>query len=377
MMKTKASHLKTKKAESIEHRPSPTLLVGGLLLLVLALLVFLALASYDPLDWPMGPFHRPVSNWIGGVGAVIAWLLGPLLVGHWAAFGFVLLLAIWGWTLLRRNDWRRPLWLSLWVILLGLWTSATLGLACSLWAGWAEADYGDIAGLFGLWIAETGTYWFGITGLTIVLLTLFLAGLTLSVARFASWFQHRVDTTTERVRGLRGTISKRAVSKTTEALSDLEAEESVAGRKRALRKKLSAEKTKPTAELKTASVAGYVFPPIELFDSPSAEADVTITAQEIDENARLLEESLAQFGVSAKVVRVNPGPVITRYDLEPAAGVKISRIESLADDLALALRARGLRILAPIPGEAAVGIEIANPKPATVTFREIAESDAF
>ncbi|MFH1011232.1 MAG: DNA translocase FtsK 4TM domain-containing protein [bacterium] len=361
----------------MEHRPSPALLVGGLFLLVLALLVFLSLTSYDPADWPMGPFNRPVSNWIGGLGAVIAWLLGPLLVGRWAAFGFVLLFAIWGWMLLRRGDWHRPLWLSLWVILLGLWVSATLGLACSLWPGWVEADYGDIAGWFGLWATGKGTYWFGVTGLTIVLLTLFLAGLTLSVARFAGWLQHRVDKTTERMTGLRGSITKRAVPESMESLSGLEAEEPAAGQKRALRKKPPTEKPKPAADLKAASVSGYVFPSIELFDSPSAEADVTITAQEIDENARLLEESLAQFGVSAKVVRVNPGPVITRYDLEPAAGVKISRIESLADDLALALRARGLRILAPIPGEAAVGIEIANPKPATVTFREIAESEAF
>jgi S-DNA-T family DNA segregation ATPase FtsK/SpoIIIE len=373
----KETRSKVKQASPVEDRPSSTPLVSGLLLLVLALLVFLALASYDSADWPMGPFNRPISNWIGGLGAVIAWGLGPLLVGHWAAFGFVLLFGIWGWMLLRRSDWHRPLWLSLWVILLCLWTSAALGLAGSLWPGWSEADYGDIAGLFGLWATEKGTYWLGATGFAIVLLALFLAGLTLSIARFANWFQHGVDRTTERVAGLRSSISRKGVAEVTEDFVGSETEERATGRKRASRKKTSAEKIKPAPDLKSASLAGYVFPPIELFDLPDSEADVTITAQEIDENSRLLEESLAQFGVSAKVVRVNPGPVITRYDLEPAAGVKISRIESLADDLALALRARGLRILAPIPGEAAVGIEIANPKPATVTFREIAESEAF
>ncbi|MCB9358194.1 MAG: DNA translocase FtsK, partial [Calditrichaeota bacterium] len=79
----------------------------------------------------------------------------------------------------------------------------------------------------------------------------------------------------------------------------------------------------------------------------------------------------------AGVTQVNPGPVITQFELAPAPGVKVSRIEALADDISLALRARGLRILAPIPGKAAVGIEMANPKPALVTFREVVESPQF
>lgn len=372
----RSAHSKTEQTEPIADRPSSTLLASGLFLLALALLTFLALTSYDPADWPMGSFNRPLSNWIGGAGAIIAWALGPVLIGRWAAYAFVILLTVWGWTLVRRNDWRRPLWTSLWVALFGLWVSAGLGLTCSLWPGWVEADYGDIAGLFGLWITEIGTYWLGVAGLTIVLIVLFLAGLTLSIARFAGWLQHRLDKATDRVTNLRAPFARDSLSDEAKGASG--SLDTLAGeRKRASRKKSPSEKPKTPAELTSSHVSGYVFPSTELFDSPAEDSGVTITAQEIDENARLLEESLAQFGVSAKVVRVNPGPVITRYDLEPAAGVKISRIESLADDLALALRARGLRILAPIPGEAAVGIEIANPKPATVTFREIAESEAF
>ncbi len=373
----RSAHPKTAQPNPTANRPNSSVLASGLFLLALALLTFLALASYDPADWPMGPFNRPVSNWIGGAGAIIAWALGPMLVGHWAAYGFVILLAVWGWTLLRRSDWHRPLWLSLWVVLLGLWVSATLGLTCSLWPGWVEADYGDIAGLFGLWMTESGTYWLGATGLTIVLIALFVAGLTLSITRFAVWFQGRLDKATDRMTSLRTPISRDSLSDEARGAAGGAIEALAGEKKRASRKKPPSEKPKTPAELISSHVLGYLFPSAELFNSPEADSGATITAQEIDENARLLEESLAQFGVSAKVVRVNPGPVITRYDLEPAAGVKISRIESLADDLALALRARGLRILAPIPGEAAVGIEIANPKPATVTFREIAESEAF
>ena len=77
-------------------------------------------------------------------------------------------------------------------------------------------------------------------------------------------------------------------------------------------------------------------------------------------NARLLEKKLADFGVEGKVVEIKPGPVITMYELEPASGVKINRITNLSDDLALAMKAQSVRIIAPIPGKAAIGIEIPN-----------------
>lgn len=95
------------------------------------------------------------------------------------------------------------------------------------------------------------------------------------------------------------------------------------------------------------------------------------------DQSRQLEETLAHFGVSAKVIEVHHGPVITRYDLQPAPGVKVSRIVNLADDLALSLAARGLRLEAPIPGKAAIGIEVPNPETQIVTFRDVLDSKAF
>lgn len=91
----------------------------------------------------------------------------------------------------------------------------------------------------------------------------------------------------------------------------------------------------------------------------------------------LLEETLASFGIEAKVVNVHRGPTITRFEIQPASGVKVSRIVNLADDLALSLAATGVRIEAPIPGKSAVGLEIANKAKATVYIREVLESDAF
>ncbi|MBX6351069.1 MAG: DNA translocase FtsK 4TM domain-containing protein [Clostridia bacterium] len=96
-----------------------------------------------------------------------------------------------------------------------------------------------------------------------------------------------------------------------------------------------------------------------------------------DRGARILEETLSSFGIRARVVGIDRGPAVTRYELQPAAGVKVSRIVSLQDDIALALAATGVRVVAPIPGKSAVGIEVPNRDVRTVPIREVLESPAF
>jgi S-DNA-T family DNA segregation ATPase FtsK/SpoIIIE len=120
----------------------------------------------------------------------------------------------------------------------------------------------------------------------------------------------------------------------------------------------------------------YQLPPISLLDAPPAQT-VKVSSQEIAENSALLERTLKEFGVEARVVAVQPGPVITRYELEPAPGVKVVRIVTLADDLALALRALSVRIVAPIPGKAVVGVEIPNYQRRTVYLKEILAAEKF
>ena len=94
-------------------------------------------------------------------------------------------------------------------------------------------------------------------------------------------------------------------------------------------------------------------------------------------NSRILEKKLADFGVAGRVVTVHPGPVITMYEFEPAPGVKVNRITNLSDDLALALRALSIRIIAPIPGKSVVGIEVPNPEREVVYIRDLLESKSF
>jgi len=123
-------------------------------------------------------------------------------------------------------------------------------------------------------------------------------------------------------------------------------------------------------------IINYVFPPIDLL-TPAKKVKKSISENEISNNAKKLVETLASFGVQAKVLQVTKGPAITRYELQPMAGVKVSKIVNLADDIALNLAAQGVRIEAPIPGKAAIGIEIANKEIDMVTMREVIESDEF
>jgi S-DNA-T family DNA segregation ATPase FtsK/SpoIIIE len=120
----------------------------------------------------------------------------------------------------------------------------------------------------------------------------------------------------------------------------------------------------------------YKPPPVSLLNNPPDD-EYHVTTEDMETVSRMLEHTLKDFNVDAKVVHVNPGPVITRYDLEPAAGVKVSRIVTLADDLALALRAERIRIIAPVPGKAAVGVEIPNMVRNTVYMKTIVNSEAF
>lgn len=119
----------------------------------------------------------------------------------------------------------------------------------------------------------------------------------------------------------------------------------------------------------------WKLPPIELLDPPPPHRGRTrLDSQEV---ARSLEATLKSFGVEARCVGWEQGPVVTRFELQPAPGVKVQRITSLANDIALALAAPSVRIEAPIPGKSAVGIELPNEKAALVTLREILESPAF
>lgn len=120
----------------------------------------------------------------------------------------------------------------------------------------------------------------------------------------------------------------------------------------------------------------YTPPGLDLLAEPPKE-NTEIDEAELAMNARLLQEKLSTFKITIENLEVTPGPVVTQYEFVPAAGIKISQIESLSDDMALALKARGIRIIAPIPGKGTVGIEIPNHNPTTIFFRSIINNPKF
>ena len=137
------------------------------------------------------------------------------------------------------------------------------------------------------------------------------------------------------------------------------------------------DKKKENTETSDREENGYKFPPLELLDDPITIGDPELNREEIQESAKRLEEKLKHFGVEGKIVGVKPGPVVTMYEFRPKAGVKISKIANLYNDLALAMEAMSVRIIAPIPGKAAIGIEVSNKNRETVYMKEVLSSKEF
>jgi S-DNA-T family DNA segregation ATPase FtsK/SpoIIIE len=120
----------------------------------------------------------------------------------------------------------------------------------------------------------------------------------------------------------------------------------------------------------------FRLPPTALLDLPP-ESDDAIDNEKLLENSKVLVRKLLDFGIDGRVLEVRPGPVVTMYEFEPAPGVKVGKITSLSDDLALAMKAMSIRIIAPIPGKAVVGIEIPNRTRGAILLREIIEGQSF
>ncbi len=140
---------------------------------------------------------------------------------------------------------------------------------------------------------------------------------------------------------------------------------------------LDAQTTEPEVVVPTAEAGDYQLPdPEVLLSDPSGPMD-RMSDEELKAQSEVLSRALLSFGIDGTVTEVRPGPVVTMYEFEPAPGTKVARIVNLADDLALALKATSLRIVAPLPGKSVVGIEVPNRSRETVSLKEVLMSDAF
>ena len=357
--------------------------IPGLLCLFLAVILFLALVSYHPQDPSFSSASasegsKAVHNFIGLTGAYVAAVLVDLL--GLACFWTVFVLLLLTWRLFRGRPLEYP-----WVMLIGLLMLLLSAAALSsmlfprLTVFWERTPGGGVLGdvlrrgLVGA-MNPVGAY----LAVALSLLVALILGTGFSVIKSA-------------VSGVY--LMKRAKSSLDEAQTKRREKAERAKRLHQMLEKQKDRVEPRVREKKDESKAGKPKPKQETFDFPAPEGPYALPGIDLlDEvesgkggmsrdslmaNARLVEKKLADFNVSGEVVEVSTGPVITMYEYQPSPGVKISKVAGLSDDLAMNMRATSIRIVAPLPGKAAIGIEIPNPRREIVSLKEVIASSEF
>jgi DNA segregation ATPase FtsK/SpoIIIE, S-DNA-T family len=363
-----------------------------LLLLAVALYLILILYGYDRNDpaWSHSASGATLHNPGGVFGA---WLADVLLY----VFGF----SAWWWVaLLVQRVWmgyrgiapdslfdRRVLWVALFGFAVVLLSSSALEALrlYTLKAALPSAPGGMIGAVLGVSLAR----FLGFTGATLFLLALIAAGFSLfsglSWLRFTDslgagientyfWVRNTWQTWQDRRIGVQALSERSAVveeeKKRVEEHQPIYIEQPVLEVQRSAR--MAAEKQVPLF----ADMPDSPLPPLHLLDQPTDEVEV-LSADTLEFTSRLIERKLKDFGVEVKVVAAYPGPVITRYEIDPAVGVKGSQITNLVRDLARALSVVSIRVVETIPGKAYMALELPNPKRQIVKLSEILSSQAY
>jgi S-DNA-T family DNA segregation ATPase FtsK/SpoIIIE len=362
--------------------------------LVITLLVFFSLVSFRSDDLSVfnaSSVARSPRNWVGFLGANLSWCLLFLLgIG---AYGLPITGLWFSWSLFRGGwpasfGWLRILGAALFILsFVGL---AALHQPRMRIMGQEILTGGQVGFLVAVFL-ESRVY---TVGAHIVLIGALLIAFVLATPfTLSSCSTQACDLVLSALRALLGSVMSlgklfrrspkeneteavepekprrvkaKALPPTVEVLTP-----SVPRPKRALK-----EIAAPAVDLESEMQCRYTLPSLDLMDSYESELR-SPDLKKLEENARVLEEKLADFGVSGKVVAVRPGPVITMYEYAPAPGIKISRIVGLSDDLSMALKAISIRVVAPIPGKGAIGIELPNDHRAMVSLRTVLESEAF
>lgn len=347
--------------------------ITALCLFGLVLLLLLSLVTYnsgDPTLFTASSGQRPVQNAVGIVGANLAaillvavgvsayWLPAFLLFG---ALGLFLPRAI-----------SRPLLLATGCTLLVI---ASSGLAALYWPAlrlWGEPLPGS-GGILGLVLKKYLQYYLKPTGayllLWLVAIVAILLATPISLARAAFTLNAGFTKLWQTLQDMRNQRSKKE-KKRRQTGTKAPVVKTQEEKKREVPKQKQAQFEFMAAE------GEFRLPDIALLD-PMDQAGDTPDQESLVMNSRILEKKLADFGVAGEVTEVSPGPVITMYEYKPAPGVKISKIVGLADDLALALKAASIRIVAPIPNKGTLGIEIPNVSRQPVVIRDVVDDLVF
>ncbi|MCH8928267.1 MAG: DNA translocase FtsK [Candidatus Marinimicrobia bacterium] len=403
--------------------------VIGLLFMALAVLVAASMLSYDMSEEPNNITELRTSNYLGIGGVFVSHYLIKMFLGLGSSV-IPLLLLLWGWWIFSGKKTaaltKFTLFLSIMALLFSTFSALIIGKS---WAvpgavgGVLAGFLTTFLGIFGAWIfiglalilLTTGYFGWSIYGLTESIKMPFRM-LVESVKRLKKDRKRKVkreikediyipeesieeeewnppevmiekELTESQPQSNGGSTEKEvflseeestvsAITNETETLVEESAEKNESA-EYTVTDQIVENEIDYDAEREEYAKREYNFPSVDLLESPPKINEDQISREEIMDKAKLLEETLESFKVSAKVIEVHPGPVITRFELEPAPGVKVNKIVSLSDDIALALRAKRVRIIAPIPGKAAVGVEIPNKKTATVYMKSIINSEKF
>ncbi len=361
----------------------------GLVWLALGVFLLVCLCSYSNNDPSFNNNLRPgqVHNLIGTFGSHLADLL-------FQAFGLTALLwpigcllLAWRWLKFRDVHVRALRLIAFFILQISLGGLLALKLARIPFFG---SHIDEAGGAIGRILVNTLSRYLNIGGAAIVLIVFFLVAAILSTrisfVLFIDGLLERFGRRLERRREARQARKELRKQKPDKKILEIKAPVVAAEPAPALLQaksptKKKATKTKPAEENQEAfsfleASGDYRMPGISLLDHDGGEPK-PIDRDSLMMAAKILEKKLQDFGVEGDVVEVKPGPVVTMYEFAPAPGVKVNKINNLQDDLAMALQAVSIRIVAPIPGRGVVGIEIPNKDRETVYLKEIIDSDEF
>ncbi|GHD78754.1 DNA translocase FtsK [Vogesella fluminis] len=363
-----------------------------LLMAVTAVYLVLTLASFSPADssWSHSSADAQVRNYGGTFGA---WLSDILLYlfgySAWLSVAFCLAAIAWGYRQLGDGI-RRPgpmAWAASFGFLLFILCSASL--EALIWRDETLNLPLVAGGLFGQFLGDVAARVFGLTGGGLLLLVSGAIGFSLFTG--VSWLNlmERIGATIEdgalkawqawqarQDREIGREVAQQREEKVVTEKKKIEDKPPVRIEAPILDIPLSPKVTKPVQQSLFAAPGDDTLPGLPLLAAPKEQGE-PVSAETVEYTSRLIERKLADFGVDVKVVAAYPGPVITRYEIEPAVGVKGAQIVNLMRDLARALSLVSIRVVETIPGKTYMGLELPNPKRQIVRLSEIVGSDSY
>ncbi len=374
----------SRKANAGDKQDSPPLPIRkeirGLIFLLAAIVLGGSLLSYHPSDhifWnvtgPLGKAH----NLFGTIGAHLAGTLFFLL-GFSSFWLFIVFLAL---AFLSFRG--RPILSPVKSFIAAAALLASSSAICSLQLSDKVSFKGEnieAGGIIGQLLSEGTKEFLNFFGANVFLITIFIISLMAATHLSLGWLFSKMGLSISAVfrrskeLGIKRKERKERARRTTRAREKIKSRPKV----KIVRKSAETDKSPEQEFFSFMNVAGdFKLPSLDFLDNPPKRKDVRVREESLEMNARRLERKLADFGVEGEVMEILPGPVITMYEYKPAPGIKISKVAGLSDDLALALKAPSIRIVAPIPGKAAIGIEIPNNQREMVFLKELLSSSSY